>query len=62
MRRQGIINDEYTKRQCIAFAEWVNKNYWWQDDVGNWVVSENDSIPAHSSEQLYDLFLLHQQQ
>lgn len=43
-------------KDAIAFAEWINKNYWWQDEVGNWIVSENDAIPAHSSSQLYQLF------
>jgi len=57
LEAMDIYATQQSRIDAIGFAEWINKNYWWQDDVFNWLVSENDSIPAHSSDQLYELYL-----
>jgi hypothetical protein len=47
------------EKQCIAFAEWVDREGWRQT-VGNNPVWLNENMQGKSTDQLYTLFLNHQ--
>jgi hypothetical protein len=55
----GKMMDEYAKQQSIAFAKFLNSNYWEQDDDGlwyKWAAYHKDVDEGKSDQFVYDLF------
>lgn len=51
----GEYADQQAKKEAIAFAEWKDKNYWFQDGDFMWFQDVN-TINRKTTEQLYELF------